>query len=172
MSDEGTKDEVRIDGVKAESAKTDSEGNFKPITSQEEFNKALDARLNRERAKYAGYDDLKAKAAEFDKLQEASKSEAQKLQERAEAAERRALEAETRSMRSEIAREKGVPASSLRGSTREEMEASADELIKWRDEHAPKRRTPSNLKSGASGSGDALTGKEAAAAALRQLRSN
>lgn len=39
---------------------------FVPITTQEQFDEAIKARLNRERAKYAGYEEYKAKAAEYE----------------------------------------------------------------------------------------------------------
>jgi hypothetical protein len=51
---------------------------FAAITSQEAFDAAIKERLARERSKYADYDDIKAKAAEHDKLIESQKSEAQK----------------------------------------------------------------------------------------------
>ncbi|MDR0481613.1 MAG: hypothetical protein LBH13_00395 [Cellulomonadaceae bacterium] len=51
---------------------------FTPITTQEAFDKALGSRLAHERAKFGDYDELKAKAAQFDQAEEASKSEAQK----------------------------------------------------------------------------------------------
>lgn len=41
---------------------------FTPIMTQEELDKALSARLERERRKYADYDELKAKAAGYDEL--------------------------------------------------------------------------------------------------------
>ena len=147
---------------------------FEAITSQEQLDKVVGQRVARERAKFANYDDLKTKAEEFDKLQEASKSELQKANERASAAEKRAEQAEFASLRSDVARTKGVPASSLTGSTKEELEASADELIAWRDQNAPKpptRKLASDQKSGATGSGVTNSNPKAAAAeALRKLR--
>ena len=65
-------------------------------------------------------------------IEDRDKSEAQKLAERAEAAEKRATELETRALRLEVAAEKGLtPAQAKRlvGSTREELEADADELL-------------------------------------------
>lgn len=56
---------------------------FEPITSQEDLDRKLGQRLAREREKFADYDDLKKKAADFDKLQEASKTEAEKAVEAA-----------------------------------------------------------------------------------------
>ena len=48
---------------------------FQPITSQEQLDRVLGERLGRERSKYADYDELKGKAAKFDELDAASKSD-------------------------------------------------------------------------------------------------
>lgn len=173
---------AEVDGATpAATESTDSGGSgFDPITSQEEFDKRLAGRLGRERAKFADYDAVKAKAAKFDELEAANKTELQKLAERAEAAEKRAAQAESVALRSKVAAAKGVPASSLTGTTEEELTASADELIAWRDgnktaEPAPKKvptaTSGGGLKSGATGKGDsALTPKQLAAERLRQMR--
>ena len=42
-------------------------GGFEPITSQAQLDEIIKARITRERAKYAGYEEFKAKAGEFDK---------------------------------------------------------------------------------------------------------
>lgn len=105
---------------------------FTPPATQDELNKILDDRLKRERAKYADYKDLQAKAAKFDELDQASKSEQERLTERLTAAETRAAELEQRSIRLEVASENGLtPAQAKRlvGATREELEADAKELL-------------------------------------------
>ena len=53
--------------------------------SQSELNVIVEDRLKRDREKYSDYNELKAKAAKFDKIEEESKSELQKATERAEA---------------------------------------------------------------------------------------
>lgn len=58
---------------------------FEPITSQEELDRRLGARLAREREKFADYDDLKQKAAEHDKAVEAARTEHEKAVEAAKA---------------------------------------------------------------------------------------
>ncbi|OHU67401.1 hypothetical protein BKG87_22160 [Mycobacteroides chelonae] len=153
------------------------ESKFDPITNQEEFDKRLAQRLGRERAKFSDYDALKAKAAKLDEIEAANKSELQKLSERADAAEKRAEKAELESLRAAVASEKGVPASSLIGRTREELEAGADELIAWRDKNAPppKKVTTATsgggLKSGAAANGGTtLSPKAHAAEQLRRMR--
>lgn len=70
-------------------------------------------------------------------IEESQKTEAQKAQERLEAAEKRAAELELRSIRAEVAASKGVPTDLLTGATQEELEASADALLAYRGE-APK----------------------------------
>lgn len=67
--------------------------------------------------------------AEFE---ESQKTEAQKSQERLEAAEKRAAELELKATRAEVAAAKGVPVDLLNGSTQEELEAAADALIEFK----------------------------------------
>lgn len=96
--------------------------------TQAEVNALIDRRF----AKFRDYDDLKTKAGEYDKLQESAKTETQKASERAEAAEKRVAEFEARDQQAawaaEVSKETGVPASALRGSTKEELAAHAAEL--------------------------------------------
>ena len=63
---------------------------FKPITSQDEFNRAIADRINRERGKFADYDDLRAKAARLNEIEQANQSEIEKANNRAAAAEEKA----------------------------------------------------------------------------------
>ena len=113
---------------------------FQAITSQEDFDKAIQARIARERAKIpADYDELKAAAAELEKIRESQKTESEKAAERLAAAEKRAADLELRSIRAEVAAAKGVPAALLSGSTQEELEAAADALIAFRGEQEPSK---------------------------------
>lgn len=109
---------------------------FQAITSQEDFDKAIQARIARERAKFADYDDLKARADKLVEIEESQKTEAQKAEERLRAAESRAAELELRSIRAEVAAEKGVPVTLLSGTTKDEITASAEALIAFRGEQA------------------------------------
>lgn len=71
--------------------------------------------------KYADYDDLKAKA-------EGAKT----LEDRVAGIERQARESEERALRAEVANAKGLTATQAKrlvGTTREELEADADELL-------------------------------------------
>lgn len=108
---------------------------FEAITSQDDFDARIQARLDRERKKIpTDYEELKAKAQKFTELEEANKTEAEKVQARLDAAEKRAVELESKALRAEVAAAKGVPSALLTGSTQEELEAAADALIEFRGE--------------------------------------
>lgn len=71
-------------------------------------------------------------ARRLEEIENASKTEQQRAAEALQAAERRATEAEAARMRLEVAAEKGLtPAQAKRlvGSTREELESDADDLL-------------------------------------------
>ena len=81
--------------------------------------------------------EAEARAKEFE---DRDKTEQQKLAEKAEAAEKRASDAEAKVLRAEVAAEKGVPAKLakfLTGSTREELESAAAELVAELGEQRP-----------------------------------
>ncbi|MCQ2386491.1 MAG: hypothetical protein MJ078_07460 [Clostridia bacterium] len=104
--------------------------------TQEELNAIVADRLNREREKYAGFEDYKAKAAKFDAAEEAAKSDLQRAQEEAGRykAQAEALQREigTRNAREKIAAEKGIPANLLTGETEEDCAKQADAILAWR----------------------------------------
>lgn len=120
---------------------------FTPITSQEDLNKVIAERIQRERGKYADYKDLQAKAARLDEIEEASKTEAQKQAEALAKAQAELNEFKTRAQIQEwtaqVAAEAGVPAGILRGSSLEELQKHAAD-IKAALPEAPvaKRRAP------------------------------
>lgn len=114
------------------SGETPAADSFKPITTQDALNEAIKDRLNREREKFKDYSDLKAKAAKLDEIEESQRSAEERATAALQAAETRAAEAESRALRLEVASEKGLtPAQARRlvGSTREELESDADELL-------------------------------------------
>lgn len=53
---------------------------FRPITTQDEFNQAVSERIKRERAKYADYDDIKAKAARVDEVEASVQAKAREVE--------------------------------------------------------------------------------------------
>lgn len=112
---------------------------FEAITSQEDFDKAIQARIARERAKFADYEQLKADAAELSKIRESQKSAEQRQQEALAAAQQELAELRIAKDRAEIAAEKGVPVGLLTGGTRDEIAAAADALIQFKGEAAPQR---------------------------------
>ena len=93
-------DATATDNVDTQAASADRHA-FTPITTQEDLDKVIGARLAREREKFADYDDLKAAAS---KLAEA---EARLSQIDAQAA--------LDKIRNDVAQEVGVPADLLRG---------------------------------------------------------
>lgn len=77
-------------------------------------------------------------------LEESQKTESQRLTERADAEYKRAQDAEAKLLRYEVAAETGVPATALKfltGSSREEIEASAKDVLDLIGD-AGKPRTP------------------------------
>lgn len=119
------------DGNTAGSTST-GDDTFTPITSQEQLNQAIGARLERERAKFGDYDDLKAKAAQLDELQEASKTELQKAQEAAAAAQAERDKAVADALRLKVAVKHGISAEDaelfLTGQDEQTLEAQATRL--------------------------------------------
>lgn len=79
--------ESTTDGNQTSGTTSTAGDTFTAITSQADLDKAIGPRLERERAKFAGFDDLKAKAAKFDELAEANKSEIEKANEKAATAQ-------------------------------------------------------------------------------------
>lgn len=103
MSETGTSTE----GGNPTSETTPGAGDgFKPITSQDELNRVIGERVKR--AKPADYDELKAKAAQLDEIEQANKSEIEKIKDRAAAAERERDEAKSAALRLRIAAKHGI----------------------------------------------------------------
>lgn len=95
---------------------------FTPIQSQEDFDRLVAKRLDRERRKFSDYDDLKAKASKFDEFEDQQKTELQRVQDELEAERKARAEAESKAARVETAQARtafavdaGVPASLLHG---------------------------------------------------------
>lgn len=100
--------------------------------TQDEVDRIVSNRLAEERKKFGDYDELKAKAGELDKLKESSASEMDKLTEQVTKLTEGQAAAEARALRAEVATAKGLTAAQakrLAGSTREELEADADEIL-------------------------------------------
>ena len=85
--------------------------------TQAEMDAIIGERLKRDRAKYADYDELKAKAAKYDEAEEASKSELQKAVEERDRLKAKLDKLEAEAERAEqvakVAAEQGVDAALL-----------------------------------------------------------
>lgn len=100
--------------------------------TQADVDRIVADRLKREQSKYSDYEDLKAKAVRFDEAEEKTKSESQRLAEANRAAEERAHKAEIDACRMRVALRKGLTETQVKrllGTTEEELEADADELL-------------------------------------------
>ena len=100
--------------------------------TQEELNAIVSDRVKREREKHADYAALKEKADRLDQLEEASKSEIQKMTEKAAQLQQeldQIKQAEViREMRSKVSKETGIPENLLTGATEEDCRAQADAI--------------------------------------------
>lgn len=104
--------------------------------TQKELDSIVAERLKRERSKYEGFDELKAKAAKFDELEEASKTELQKATERAEKLQTELdsikKSQELKNLRESVAKEAGIPLESmslLTGETEEVLKDQAKTIM-------------------------------------------
>lgn len=128
--------------------------------TQEEMNKIVAERVQREKAKYADYETLKVKAAKFDENEEASKTELQKATEKAEKLEaelKNMKEAEVvRTIRDEVSQKTGVPASLLKGNTKEECEEEAKAILEFsgKDKYPEVKDAGENRKGGKASTAD------------------
>jgi hypothetical protein len=115
-----------------ESGTGGEDSGWTPPATQDDLNRIIKERVDRERAKYADYQDLKSKASKFDQLTEAQKSEVQRATERAEALERELTAIRTKEQiatwKSQVADATGVPVDVLAGSTLEELQAHGEKL--------------------------------------------
>ena len=113
------------------------EGENDQQQSDELSPEALRKALEKARKEAAGYRtkvrELEPLASKAKELEDAGRTELEKLTARAEAAERNATDNQARAMRLEVAFEKGLtPAQAKRlvGGTREELEADAEEILR------------------------------------------
>ena len=115
---------------------------FKPITTQEEFNAAIKARLERQestiRKEYADYEDLKAQGAKFEEEKQAYEKQAQASAEKIASLKKELDESKAsvkglqiKELKSSIAAELGLPAAlrdRIAGETEEEIRKDAQIL--------------------------------------------
>ena len=120
---------------------------FKPITTQEEFNAAIKARLSREKEKYGDYDQLKDRVEELEKenvgLQstiEASNQSKADADKQLEDLQNQIAGYETASLRTRVALQYGLPydlADRLQGTDEESFKADAERLAGFMKSNQP-----------------------------------
>lgn len=125
---------------------------FKPITTQEEFDNAIKARLSREKEKYGDYDQLKSRVEELEKenvdlksIIEATNQSKADADKQLEEMQNQIAGYETASLRTRIALQHGLPydlADRLQGTDEESFKADAERLasfVKPNEHFAPMR---------------------------------
>lgn len=125
---------------------------FKPITTQEELDAIIKSRLERERNKFADYDQLKTSATDLRKALETARSEAsaaaQEASKKISELEKQNKAYATAAVKTRIALEYGIPSDikdRLCGETEEEIKADAERiapLFANRKPPAPPLRNP------------------------------
>lgn len=111
---------------------------FKPITSQEEFDAAIKERLSREKAKYSDYDQLKSRVTELETENvdlkstiEADRQSKVDADKQLEDMQKQIAGYETASLRTRIALQYGLPydlADRLQGTDEDSFKADAERL--------------------------------------------
>ena len=128
--------------------------------------KALEAERAANKASRKQIAELQAKLKEYE---DANKTEAEKTAERLATLEKDNAASRSRAERLEVALDKGLPkalAARLQGSTREELEADADELLKLVGEQKPASPKPDPSQGHGGGGAKPTSMEEAIAAAL------
>ena len=111
---------------------------FKPITTQEEFDAAIKSRLSREKEKYGDYDQLKSRVEELEKENgglkstiEATNQSKADADKQLEDMQKQIAGYETANLRTRIALQHGLPydlADRLQGTDEESFKADAERL--------------------------------------------
>lgn len=141
--------------------------------SQEEFNRQLDERLRRERAKYSDYKDLKEKAAKFDEMEQANQSELEKANAKIADLEAERDRAKTETMRYQVATRYGIGDEDadlfLTGSDEETLNRQAERLAAKSDEVDKPRSPKPDMTQGRNQNGHATVADQFAAATEQLL---
>lgn len=141
---------------------TDAPAPGKTFT-QDQVNDLIAREKGNLQRKYQDYDDLKKKASEFDKIAEGRKTDLERLTGERDQFKTQAEQAAADALRLRVAVKKGLVgeraalADRLRGSTEQELEADADELLKLAGAAAT-----TSFDAGARGGGDTPQGMDAA----------
>ena len=127
---------------------------FTAITTQEELDAIVKARLAREKEKYADYDQLKTRVSDLEKengvlksAAEASKNSAADYDKQIADLKKQVASYETASLRTRIALQNGLPidlADRLQGNDEESLKADAERLASFVKPAEPKAPPKSN----------------------------
>ena len=108
---------------------------FKPITTQEEFDAAIKARLSREKEKYGDYDQIKSRVTELEEENISLKSTIEDDSDKQlEEMQKQIAGYETANLRTRIALQNGLPydlADRLQGADEESLTADAERLASF-----------------------------------------
>ena len=114
---------------------------FTPINTQEEFDSMIKDRLARERAKFSDYEDIKSqlaeaqtKIADYEKTIEKNQKAFDQLSAESKEKDTKIAGYEADALKTSVAVNKKLPfelRKYLQGTTEEELNASADELLKF-----------------------------------------
>lgn len=120
---------------------------FKPITTQEEFDAAIKERLSREKAKYSDYDQIKSLVEELKKENvdlkstiEANRQSKADSDNQLEEMQKQIAGYETASLRTRVALQHGLPydlADRLQGTDEESFKADAERLAGFMKKSQP-----------------------------------
>lgn len=154
------------------------EGKSDAVITQEQMNKLLAAQKRDIENQYSGFDDIRAKAEQFDALTETAKTDIQRFQDQLQSAtsERDALKAEKESLATQLLRQKICASKGLdadlwdrvTGTSEEDIAADVEKLVA---KFQPATRVQLGSRSGSGASApDGKNPKERAAQALRGLR--
>lgn len=129
------KEEKKMDTVKQEATTQEAEKTY----TQADIDRIIGDRLAREKAKYADYEEIKAKAEKYDAAEEAQKSELQKATERADALQAKIDELEAAEkiakIKAEVSEKTGIPVSLLTGTTEEACSEQAAAIAAYTKQH-------------------------------------
>lgn len=145
----------------------DDQNSFKPPANQQDFDRMVASRIQREREKFQGFDDLKAKAARLDELEAAQKTELQKATDTVTAAEAARVAAEklaadrsTELLRFQVAAAKGITGDDLvllTASDKDGLEKQADRItaLNKGQRHDPGQGQQGHAATGSAGAAEA-----------------
>lgn len=118
--------------------------------TQDELNAIVADRLAREKAKYEGFEEIKAKAEKYDSLEEANKSELQKASEKVASLEAKLASMEKseeiRTIRDKVSAESGVPVNLLTADTEEACIEQANAIKEYATPNYPTVKDAGEVK--------------------------